>query len=60
MGIVEIVKATRDFVHMVVLQLGLHITLGHNNSNQTTHFEWNANVISNINVNCYDSMILNF
>ena len=39
MGIVEIVKELRAFAHMVVLQLGLHITLGRNNSNQTTLFE---------------------
>ena len=44
-GIVEIVKEPRDFAHMVVLQHGLHITLGHNNSNQTTLFECNAKVI---------------
>ena len=45
MGIVEIVKELRDFALMVALQLGLHLTLGHNNSNQTTPFECNAKVI---------------
>ena len=58
--IVEIVKKPRAFAHMVVLQLGLHITLGHNNSNQTTLFECNAKVISKITINRYNFVILNF
>ena len=56
-GIVEIVKELRAFAHMVVLQLGLHITLGRNNSNQTTLFECNAKVILKIIMTRYNFII---
>ena len=58
MGTVEIVKELQDFVHMVALQLGLHLTLGHNNSNQTTPFECNAKVILEIIINRYNFITL--
>ena len=58
MGIVEIVKEFRDFAHMVALQLGSHIILGHNNSNQTTLFEFNAKVLFEITINGYISVTL--
>ena len=57
MRIVEIVKEPRAFAHMVVLQLGLHITLGHNNSNQTTPFECNAKVIFKMIISRYNLII---
>ena len=56
MGIVEIVKELRDFALMVALQLGLHLTLGHNNSNQTTPFECNAKVLFEITINPHISL----
>ena len=49
-AIVEIVKELRDFAHMVALQLGSHIILGHNSSNQTTLFECNAKVLFEITI----------
>ena len=58
MGIVEIVKELRDFAHRVALQLGLHITLGHNSLNQTTRFECNAKVLFEITINPHISVIL--
>ena len=58
-AIVEIVKEFRDFAHMVAPQLGLHIILGHNNSNQTTLFECNAKVLFEITINPHISVILN-
>ena len=58
MGTVEIVKELQDFVHMVALQLGLHIILGHNSSNQTTLFECNAKVLFEITIYTHISVIL--
>ena len=57
MGIVEIVKELRDFAHMVALQLGSHLILGHNSSNQTTLFECNAKVLLEITVNPHISLM---